>query len=285
MHGDAGTEARRRRARASAEQGTRSAVAAYDTGGRCVQDLSAFSQTGRRVQVRMGLQRSGAVPWWVAARWRVDVGRHRGAASEGLILPKSKPPSDQSGRGHHLHRRHAPATLTRRRSRRSSRRSATRSSTEPTVGMISTGYSSISIDTPTTTASPVRRGHRKGHGRGPDATGHSDGGRHGRRPDRGALSGARRVLDGLRPARTGIKITNRRKAFIYVSQATFVQSIRTPATKEQNAASRGSVSTTLRRRLDQPEFELCSNCSDSSDPFKRPGAEFAEADLIGELPS
>jgi len=212
------------------------------------------------------------------------------APTEGLILPKSKPPSDQSGRvfiifidDMHLQPLSTPNVKALLKKIRDTLVHDT-----DLVGFISTGYSSISIDI------SYDYGHRRfdeainkvmGAGLTPQEIVNGGEGAEGptgvRYQAHVAFSTAYDLLE------QASKITNRRKAFIYVSEGYSFNPYKDSRYKKEqekygvtsDPSSTGSSSGDSTGQ--NPSY--CSNCSDSSDPFKRPGSEFAEADLIGEL--
>jgi VWFA-related protein len=212
--------------------------------------------------------------------------------SEGLILPKSKPPADQSGRvfiifidDMHLQPLDTPqvkALLMKIRD--------TLVHDTDLVGLVSTGYSSISIDI------SYDYGHRRfneaigkvmGAGLTPQDILSSGEGAEGptgvRYQAHVAFSTAYDLLE------QAAKITNRRKAFIYVSEGYSFNPYKDSRYKKEqekygvasNADGSSTGSATGDSNGTNPSYG--SNSSDSADPFKRPGSEFAEADLIGEL--
>src|SRR6188768_2755177 len=213
------------------------------------------------------------------------------APTEGLILPKSKPPADQSGRvfiifidDMHLQPLDTPqvkALLMKIRD--------TLVHDTDLVGLVSTGYSSIAIDI------SYDYGHRRfdeainkvmGAGLTPQDILSGGEGAEGptgvRYQAHVAFSTAYDLLE------QAAKITNRRKAFIYVSEGYSFNPYKDSRYKKEQekygvSANTDGSSTGSASGDTNNNSSYCSNCSDSADPFKRPGSEFAEADLIGEL--
>ncbi len=211
--------------------------------------------------------------------------------TEGLILPKSKPPADQSGRvfiifidDMHLQPLDTPQVKALLKKIRDTLVHET-----DLVGLVSTGYSSIAIDI------SYDYGHRRfdeainkvmGAGLTPQDILSGGEGAEGptgvRYQAHVAFSTAYDLLE------QAAKITNRRKAFIYVSEGYSFNPYKDSRYKKEQekygtSSSDGTSTGSSTGDSQNQNSSYCSNCSDSSDPFKRPGSQFAEADLIGEL--
>lgn len=252
-------------------------VVVRDTSGKFVSDLSATDFDVLEDGVPQKISNFVAV---IGGRALTEVGPTAAPVSEGLILPSARPPSDVSGRifiifidDMHLQALDSP------------RAKAVLEMVRDTilhdgdlVGMVSTGYSSIATDISYDyNRARFNEAIKKlmGSGMTPEdiikASQTSEGPAGLRYNAQTAFSTAYDIL------KQAAKVTNRRKAFIYVSSGydfnPFKDS-RYQEMQEKYAVPEGA-----------PGYEPTGTANDISfrNPFETNGQQFAEADLIAQI--